>query len=178
MLGILIRFRENEVTLTGDIKKMYHAVKITELDQHTHRFLWRNMCVDKEPVHTSSVSFGDKPAGNIATTELLKTAEMKRKEFSTAADLISKNSYVDIIDSVKTMDEAVKTTHEADEILLSGGFEIKNWIISKNPNLNHSYESEDKVSKLNDQISNTEFGQCVSTNNSNKVQKVLGMQWV
>jgi len=181
MLGILIRFRENEVALTGDIKKMYHAVKITELDQHTHRFLWRNMCVDKEPdtYVITSVSFGDKPAGNIATTALLKTAEMKRKEFPTAADLISKNSYVDdIIDSVKTMEEAVKTTNEADKILLSGGFAIKNWIISKNPNLNDSHESEDKVSKLNDQISNTEFGQCISTKNSSKIQKVLGMQWV
>jgi len=45
----------------------------------------------------TSVSFGAKPADNIATTVLLKAAEMKRKEFPTAADLISKNSYVDDI---------------------------------------------------------------------------------
>ena len=36
LLGILIRFRENSIALTGDMKKMYHAVKITEQDQHTH----------------------------------------------------------------------------------------------------------------------------------------------
>jgi len=39
LLGVLVRFRENPVALTADIRKMYHAVKIDELDQHTHRFL-------------------------------------------------------------------------------------------------------------------------------------------
>ena len=38
LVGILLRFREYEIAITGDIKKMYHAVKITELDQHTHNF--------------------------------------------------------------------------------------------------------------------------------------------
>ena len=36
LLGILVRFRENEVAFIGDIKKMYHTVKTTVLDQHTH----------------------------------------------------------------------------------------------------------------------------------------------
>ena len=48
LLGVLIRFRENRVAFIGDIKKMYHkkmyhTVKTSELDQHTHRFLWRDM---------------------------------------------------------------------------------------------------------------------------------------
>ena len=38
LLGILARFRENEVAFIGDITKMYHTVKTTVLDQHTHRF--------------------------------------------------------------------------------------------------------------------------------------------
>ena len=45
LLGVLIRFRENEVAFMGDISKMYHTVKRTLIDQHTHRFLWRNMDV-------------------------------------------------------------------------------------------------------------------------------------
>ena len=39
LLGILIRLRENEVAFMGDIKKMYHSVKTTPVEQHTHRFL-------------------------------------------------------------------------------------------------------------------------------------------
>ena len=38
LVGILLRFREYEIAITGDIKKMCHAVKITELDQHMHNF--------------------------------------------------------------------------------------------------------------------------------------------
>ena len=37
--GVLIRFRDNRVAYIGDIKKMYHTVKTSELDQHTHQFL-------------------------------------------------------------------------------------------------------------------------------------------
>ena len=29
LLGVLIRFRENEIVLMGDISKMYHTVKTT-----------------------------------------------------------------------------------------------------------------------------------------------------
>ena len=39
MLGIILRFRGERVAITGDIRKMYHAVKIPLLDQHTHQFL-------------------------------------------------------------------------------------------------------------------------------------------
>ena len=41
LLGILIRFRENRVAVTGDINKMYHSVSISLLDQHTHRGIWK-----------------------------------------------------------------------------------------------------------------------------------------
>ena len=60
---------------------MYHAVKIDGFDQHTYRFLWRNMGIETEPgVYViTSVSFGDKPAGNNATVALRKTAEMGKE---------------------------------------------------------------------------------------------------
>ena len=62
---------------------MCHTVKIADVDRHTHRFLWRNMKLDVEPniYAMSSVSFGDRPAGNIAIVALRKTAEMGRNEF-------------------------------------------------------------------------------------------------
>ena len=77
LLGILIRFRENEVAFIGDVRKMYHTVHTKEIDQHTHRFLWRNMDVMKHPdtYVIQRVSFGDKPSGAIATIAMRKTAE-------------------------------------------------------------------------------------------------------
>ena len=49
LLAVLVRFRENTVAITGDISKMYHSVAISVLDQHTHRFLWGNMEVYRDP---------------------------------------------------------------------------------------------------------------------------------
>ena len=68
---------------------MYHPVEIDSIDQHTHRFLWRNMETEREPdVYViTSVSFGDKLAGNIATLALRQTAEMERKTYPNAAML-------------------------------------------------------------------------------------------
>lgn len=37
LFGVTLRFRENEVAVTGDISKMYHRVLIPQLDQHVHR---------------------------------------------------------------------------------------------------------------------------------------------
>ena len=47
--GVVLRFRENEVAVAGDISKIYHRVLIPELDQQGHRYLWRNMETEGEP---------------------------------------------------------------------------------------------------------------------------------
>jgi len=134
LLGILIRFRENRIGVAGDVSKMYHTVKLSALDQHTHRFLWRNMETERKPntYVMTSVSFGDKPAGAIASLALKKTAECQLDENSRAARMIIENSYFDdIIDIFYDASVAKETTKEADAILVTGSFKIKEWTMSK-----------------------------------------------
>ena len=38
LFSVVLRFREKEVALVGDISKMYHRILISEPDQHVHRF--------------------------------------------------------------------------------------------------------------------------------------------
>ena len=66
---------------------MYHSVKTTALDQHTHRFLWRDMVTDRAPdtYVIQRVSLGDKPSATIATMALRKTAEMGSEQYPDAA---------------------------------------------------------------------------------------------
>ena len=96
LLGILIRFRENKIALIGDIKKMYHTVKTKTIDQHTHRFLWRDMNIKRPPdtYVIQRVSFGDKPSGTIATVALRKTAEMGRHKYPKAVKVIEENRLI------------------------------------------------------------------------------------
>ena len=49
LFGVILRFRENEVEVSGDISKMYHQVLIPQEDQHVHRFLWRNLDTTQPP---------------------------------------------------------------------------------------------------------------------------------
>ena len=43
LLAILLRFRQYQVALVADIKKMYNTIRLSVEDQHTHIFLWRWM---------------------------------------------------------------------------------------------------------------------------------------
>lgn len=49
LLQILMWFRENKIGCLGDICKMYHTMHTSELEQHTHHFLWRNMETKRKP---------------------------------------------------------------------------------------------------------------------------------
>ena len=111
LIGIMIRLREGPVAFAGDIRKMYHAIKMSLIDQHTHRFRWREEVDSGEPTTyvMTSVSFGDKPAGYIATTALRKTVEMMKDEFPNASQIILNNTNVDdIVDSVQDTSSALK----------------------------------------------------------------------
>ena len=131
MLGIILRFRENHICIVGDIRKMYHSVKITEVDQHTHRFLWRNLNTDIHPETyvMTCVSFGDKPAGTISQLALRKTADMKKDTYPDVWEIIHGNTYVDeILDT--GVQQAVELSKKVDEVLQIGGFIVKSWFIS------------------------------------------------
>ena len=118
----------------GDISKMYHTVKATLIDEHTHRFLLPNMDVSKEPdtYVIQRVSFGDKPSGTITTLALRKTAEMGSQDYRTAAKIIQSNTYMDdIIESTKNLQTAKKLTEDVEKLISKGGFKLKEWILSQ-----------------------------------------------
>lgn len=133
LLGVIFRFRQRKIAIAGDITKMYNTIKLSEKDQHTHRFVWRNLQMDRMPDHyaLTSVTFGDRPSGAISTMALQMTAEMFQTEYPEAAELIIKNSYVDdLLTSVDTVCEAKKIIRNTEMLLGSGGFRVKHWIIS------------------------------------------------
>ncbi|XP_068713032.1 uncharacterized protein [Montipora foliosa] len=159
LLGVLIRFRENNIAMIGDIKKMYHTVKIKTIEQHTHRFLWRDMDTGRPPdtYVIQRVSFGDKPSGMIATVALRKTAEMGADRYPEATQVIKENTYMDdIIESVPTKEKATKLAKDIEALLDEGNFKMKEWIFT-----------HDRIDILkpipNDKSSNSE--------------KVLGVVW-
>ena len=128
LFGVVLGFREREVAVMGDISKMYHRVLIQEEDQHVHRYLWRNLETEREPdVYVKTVlTFGDKPAPAMAQIALRNTAEENENDYPEAADVLTKNSYMDdICGSIDTVAQAQTLTEDLDKVLESGGFGVK-----------------------------------------------------
>ncbi|XP_033126819.1 uncharacterized protein LOC117124630 [Anneissia japonica] len=130
---LAIRFRERNHALVGDIKKMYHSVAITQLDQHCHRFLWRGMDTDNPPKSycVTAVNFGNRPSATIATVALRKTAEAGSKSAPSAAETMLKNVYVDdILECEDSGKAARERAEQIEELIKPGNFAVKKWVFS------------------------------------------------
>ena len=100
-------------------------------DQHVHRFLWRNMQLDRKPdVYVKTVlTFGDRSFPTKATVAMHKTAEMQEESKPKAAEAIKKNTYSDgVCESQPSVEAAKDLILDVDEVLDAGGFRIKEWI--------------------------------------------------
>ena len=132
LFGVVLRFRENQVAFIGDISKMYHRIRIPEMDQHVHRFSWRNLQTHREQnVYVKRVlTFGDKPAPAMKQIALRKIAEEAKGAFPAEAREIQDNTYMDdICDSVPTKVEPRDLTRDIDSVLETGGFRVKGWVL-------------------------------------------------
>ena len=81
LLGVLLRFREENIAFVGDIAKMYLQIELPEEDTHVHRFLWSNLELTKKPTiyALQRVTFADKPSPDMASFVMLKMAKDNEK---------------------------------------------------------------------------------------------------
>ena len=120
LFGVVLRFREREVAVSGDISKMYHRVRIPLEDQHVHRYLWRDFETERDPdTYVKTVlTFGDKPAPAMAQIALQNAVEENQELYPEAEKAIKANPYMDdLCDSLDTVKEAEqKRTEDIDKI--------------------------------------------------------------
>lgn len=127
LLRILLRWREEQVALVGDICKMFNSVYLKPLEQHCHRFLWCSLKTDM-----TRVNMGDTTAPAISTEGIYKTADMFESDSPKAANLLKRSSYVDdLIDSEPSKSEALEVARETENVLAKRGFAVKCWQFSQ-----------------------------------------------
>ena len=136
----------------------------------------RDIDISKDPdtYTVTSVSFEDRPSGNIATMALRKTAKMKEKKYPQVASTILKNTQVDdIVNSVKDLDEANNLVRQAKHILNYARFVVKHQTVSgcdESPN-----EKSDQVISSGETFKVITGGQNLFKRMEKAEKKVLGL---
>ena len=130
LVGILMRFREEKVALSGDIEAMFNQVAVPEADQVALRFLWRQSPESAIEVYQFVRHiFGAKCSPTCSNYALLRSAEDNEMEFPIAALAVKRNFYMDdLFKSVKSTDEAMEMQQQLSEMLYLGGFHLTKWV--------------------------------------------------
>ena len=129
LLGVLIRFRQGNVALVGDVEKMFYQVRVPAEHRDFLRFWWfPEGDLNAEPVEyrlTVHV-FGAVSSPSCANYALRRSALDHQEEFSQeSVDTVLRKFYVDdMVTSTETEEAAINLSHEVREVCAKGGFNL------------------------------------------------------
>uniref|UniRef100_A0A2A4IX21 Peptidase aspartic putative domain-containing protein n=1 Tax=Heliothis virescens TaxID=7102 RepID=A0A2A4IX21_HELVI len=168
LLAILMRFRENAVALTADIREMFPQVRIRPEDRDAQRFLWRNDPSDKLKLYRmSSMMFGACSSPCTALYVKNLNATEFKSEYPDAAHATIRDVYMDdYIGSLESVDQAARLARDIVHLNRKAGFEMRDWV-SNNPSALSLLPPESISQKFND----------ITLGNNDNVTRVLGLNW-
>ena len=170
LVGVLIRFRLEEVALMADIEAMFHQVKVSPCDQDVLRFLWwpegdttQKPQVCKMIVHL----FGGTWSPSCCNYALHKMVKDHGDDFTESTKkTVLHNFYVDdCLKSIPTVEDATKLTMDLKELLKRGGFNLTKWLSNKKKVLD-AVPEDDQSKRLKDLALDTPV-----------VERALGVFW-
>ena len=129
LIGVLTRFRQEEVAVIADIEKMYVQILVADEHRSLLRFLWwKDGDMSKEIIdHEMCVHvFGSVSSGACSNYALKRTAiENKNKYGKDAAETLKNNFYVDdMLKSVENEDKAITLMKDVKLMCQEGGFNL------------------------------------------------------
>ncbi|KAJ7997224.1 hypothetical protein DPEC_G00226750 [Dallia pectoralis] len=129
LLGVLLRFREHAVGISGDIKGMFHQVQLLPEDRPLLRFLWRQEKEEPPDVFEWQVlPFGTTCSPCCATFALQRHVAENSEPGEDVQVSVERCFYVDnCLQSLPSPAEARQLVDKLRNILKSGGFELRQW---------------------------------------------------
>nr|XP_041632380.1 uncharacterized protein LOC121502738 [Drosophila kikkawai] len=168
LMGVLLRFRERPVAVSGDIREMFHQIKVSVSDQSSQKILCRNGEIDRPPdTYVMQVmTFGASCSPSLANFVLRRNAEQFGEKHPSAIKAFFRNTFVaDWLESVDTEDQMIELATNVKDIHTKGGFEMRNWLSNSKSvlqSLNNSREPSPKYLGVEQELQ----------------EKVLGMWWL
>ena len=149
LIGVLTRFRQEEVAVIADIEKMHVQILVADEHRSLLRFLWwKDGDMSKEIIdHEMCVHvFGSVSSGACSNYALKRTAiENKNKYGKDAAETLKNNFYVDdMLKSVENEDKAIT--------LMKGGFNMTKFASSSKRVLQSIPEKDRKIGVKNSDL--------------------------
>lgn len=130
LFGVLLHFRQHAVAISGDIRGIFHQVRLLPEDRPLLTFVWRYMRRDDPPdvYEWQVLPFGTTCSPCCTTFALQRHV----KEHSSADEdvrlSVEQCFYVDnCLQSVPTPQEAKELVDKLRKLLPSGGFELRQW---------------------------------------------------
>ncbi|XP_035986523.1 uncharacterized protein LOC118560020 isoform X2 [Fundulus heteroclitus] len=122
LVGVLMRFRKEQVAITADIEHMFHCFVVKESHRDLLRFLWykdNNMSCEIIEYRMRVHIFWNSPSPSVAIYGLKKAATTGEAEFGTnVRRFIERDFYVDdALKSFPTEQEAVHVLKQAQQAL-------------------------------------------------------------
>ncbi|XP_034536205.1 uncharacterized protein LOC117810467 [Notolabrus celidotus] len=130
LIGVLLRFRQYAVAISGDIRAMFHQVRLLPEDQPLMRFVWRNLQQGKEPdvYQWQVLPFGTTSSPCCATFALQKHVKDQVEGNEDILQSLERSFYVDnCLQSLSSPEAAKQLVDKMRRCLASGGFEIRQW---------------------------------------------------
>ncbi|XP_024123270.2 uncharacterized protein LOC112143483 [Oryzias melastigma] len=172
LLGVLTRFRHDNIALMSDVEAMYHQVRVPPEDSDLLRFLWWPEGNINQPLQDYKMVvhlFGATSSPSCANFALKKTAEDAKSLMAPAAvNAIMNNFYVDdCLISVSDGIEACNMVNDLTELCESGGFHLTKWMTNDRAVL-ASIPEKERAKEVKDlDLSNDPLPD----------EKVLGVNW-
>ena len=171
LIGVLLRFRLDEVAVVADIEQMFHAFYVPQDQTNLLRFFWfseNNPSKDIVPFRAKVHIFGNKPSPAIATFALkYTTLHPDAQSKSEACNFIRDNFYVDdALYSCDSTQNAVQVLKDARDIL--GHYNIRlHKIMSSHPAVVEKFP-QSEVGNMDDAFNLT---------SEHSPNKTLGVVW-
>ncbi|XP_070541636.1 uncharacterized protein [Ptychodera flava] len=172
LVGVLSRFRQEEVAIMADVKSMFHQFHVTPGDRDLLRFLWwEDGDLDKDLVEYRMTVhlFGAASSPGCANFGLQRAADDGEREFGEeAARFIREDFYVDDgLKSLPSVSKAINLINDSTAICAKAGLKLHKWISNKREVLD-AIPVEARAPSLTEV--NTQIDHL-------PIERVLGMTW-
>ncbi len=172
LLGVLLRFRLEEVPVMADIESMFYQVYVFDEDRRLLRFLWwpdGDFSKEFKEYEMCVHVFGAVSSGSCANYALQKTAAENEIEFGAeAAATLRSNFYVDdMLKSLSNSEDAVHLIRNIINMCEAGGFNLTKFVSTDKTVLESL-----PTSKLLPKLQEYDLSKC-----SLQIERALGVHW-